>query len=1143
MADDKALESLADAVLDGDAIDWAAAESAAGASRPLVRGLQVVASVARLHRDVLPETVTGNVDRWGHLRLLERVGRGAWGEVFRAWDTRLDREVALKLLPAEPVSGAAETAVGASSLTLGDAQSIIREGQLLAKVRHPNVVTIHGAAQIDDCVGLWMEFIHGRTLETLLQHGAPFKPDEVMQIGVEVCRAVSAVHAAGLLHRDIKAHNVMRANDGRVVLMDFGTGRELADGVPGELAGTPLYLAPELLRQQPATVQSDVYSLGVLLYRLASGAYPVRGDSIAALLAAHERADRVPLRVAAPRINTRLARIIERAIDPAPKRRYATAEALGASLRSLQTQERRKPWWYAAAAIVVVAASSLAVWALRPELAAASSARGTEQSRRPEGVRPSVQVMPFTNTTGRSSDAWLSGVLAEMLLREFRGAERVRWIPGAGGPAEAQLGGALWPELHPVGVGGLVLVTDLSTTIRPVIPPDIVVSGEYRASGQPDWIEVVVRVEDKSGAHPPGVSTATGTTTELVELMSGLGARVRTALGFQPLTAAQQRMLLASQPANASAARYYIEALAKPLVESVPMLERSIAADPRFAAAHIRLAEALMQKRQHGKANAAAARALEVSSDWPREERLLIRIRSSFVAATHGSVAQTIATTRALFADLFRLFPDTVLYCVETIRGPRSGRQAVEALSFVDTIKRVPGAEDDVRILTREQALAREIQDYSRAQRALERIAAVATALDDRALLGATRHDQATLALELANHGQALSLAESAVLQLDGSEKWQLVPAARVTVARVVKRNGVEWAKSEYRRLIASARDRGDRIAEGALRYGLSAALLAAGQLMEAMSALDQVQRGLDVNERPYGAAVEVDIGTIQHRWGQFSAAGRQLETARLRADARGDEYLKTRVVGALAETRLAQGDVASALEYADQAVTMPGPAEWKVRARCVRALTRLTMGDVDLARAHLDEAAAQTAKIETTEDTQYYLSMAFALQALDEAGRAHDARGYAHRAVLLARTLRQPDAEAAAGAVLATAFLSEGDLAAAQNAVAPVVERLKVTEDRLLRLSAGVNVARVQAVSKEPAQVRLARRSLDALIREAADLGAVAIAFDARLALGEIEMRAGDSVAGRATLAALERDAADKGFVRIASRAAAARR
>ena len=103
---------------------------------------------------------------------------------------------------------------------------------------------------------------------------------------------MSAVHGAGLLHRDIKAHNVMRSEDGRIALMDFGTGRKLEDDASPDLAGTPLYLAPEVLQGQPATVRSDLYSLGVVLYHLVTGSYPVRGRTVREIREAHEHAER-----------------------------------------------------------------------------------------------------------------------------------------------------------------------------------------------------------------------------------------------------------------------------------------------------------------------------------------------------------------------------------------------------------------------------------------------------------------------------------------------------------------------------------------------------------------------------------------------------------------------------------------------------------------------------------------------------------------------------------------------------------------------------------------------------------------------------------------------------------------------------------
>ena len=331
---DHFLDDIADAVLDGEPVDWASAEaSAEEAAKPVLRHLRLVAAVADAQRNALPGIPPAGTrsslapGHWGHLRLIEQIGRGTFGEVFRAWDTRLDREVALKLVPA-------------SSSTRDHESTIIHEGRLLARVRHPNVVTIYGAEQIGDRVGLWMELVRGRTLEQVLKTG-DIRPRDVVQIGIELCGAVSAVHAAGLLHRDIKAHNVMRADDGRTVLMDFGAGADPADfaegrGAAAVPAGTPLYLAPEILAGQPASIRSDIYSLGVLLYHLASGAYPIKGKSIDEVRLAHERGERIGLSSIRPDLRADLVRVIERACDPSPSRRYDSADALARDLAALQ---------------------------------------------------------------------------------------------------------------------------------------------------------------------------------------------------------------------------------------------------------------------------------------------------------------------------------------------------------------------------------------------------------------------------------------------------------------------------------------------------------------------------------------------------------------------------------------------------------------------------------------------------------------------------------------------------------------------------------------------------------------------------------------------------------------------------------------
>jgi tetratricopeptide (TPR) repeat protein len=228
-------------------------------------------------------------------------------------------------------------------------------------VRHANVATIYGAERIGDQIGLWMEFVRGQTLEQVLQQQGTLSVAETIDIGIDLCRALSAVHAAGLLHRDVKATNVMREADGRVVLMDFGAGRDLADNSSSDLTGTPLYLAPEILEGEPATPKSDVYSLGVLLYHLLTGSYPVRARTLRQVRAAHQQRQRLGLHAARPDLPSALERIIDRATDPDPVRRYESAAAMAADLGVMARRRRMRvrPFVAAAAAIAVLAVTGV----------------------------------------------------------------------------------------------------------------------------------------------------------------------------------------------------------------------------------------------------------------------------------------------------------------------------------------------------------------------------------------------------------------------------------------------------------------------------------------------------------------------------------------------------------------------------------------------------------------------------------------------------------------------------------------------------------------------------------------------------------------------------------------------------------------
>ena len=448
MMDDEArVVEIAAAVADGAVVDWAAAESSAGsdADRARIRGLRLLANVNRLHTTAhfppvpasplhesilhpgrpsseLPdEAETQEAARWGPLEIVEKVGRGSFGDVYRAWDPRLDREVALKLLRRRD---GADDVFGSS---------VIEEGRLQARVRHPGVITIYGADRIDGRVGLWMELIEGRTLEQELDANGPFEAAAATEIGIELCRALGAVHEEGLLHRDVKAQNVMRDEKGRLVLGDFGTGRATVDrdgpeeGPAHDVAGTPLYFAPEIFRREPATVQSDLYSLGVLLYHLVTGSFPVRGRSVRQLQDTHDLGSGRPLAEARPELPDPFVQIVDRALDPEAGRRYANAAEMEAAQVTWVSPPRdRARYWrvaasVAAALLIVIGA---ATWSgLLPLNQGPAPATGAQPLLE---ERDWVLVADFENATGEEA---FDGAIDAAFERELRNSPFVNVVP------------------------------------------------------------------------------------------------------------------------------------------------------------------------------------------------------------------------------------------------------------------------------------------------------------------------------------------------------------------------------------------------------------------------------------------------------------------------------------------------------------------------------------------------------------------------------------------------------------------------------------------------------------------------------------------------------------------------------------------
>jgi eukaryotic-like serine/threonine-protein kinase len=271
----------------------------------------------------------------GPYAILELLGEGGMGVVYRARDSRLGRDIALKVLPPQTVSNPQARA------------RLIQEARLASSLNHPNICTIFDVGDNDDTVFVAMEWIEGRPLSQLIPSRG-FPMEAVLQYGTQIADALAHAHARGVVHRDLKASNVVVTLEGRAKVLDFGIAKRIDTGPddatlqleltePGAVLGTPAYLAPEVLRGQTAGPQSDIWALGVLLYEMCTGQMPFNGRTAHEFAAAILTQPALPM---PPEVPAGLRTLIVRCLEKEPGQRLQQAAEIRASLEVLSSELR-----------------------------------------------------------------------------------------------------------------------------------------------------------------------------------------------------------------------------------------------------------------------------------------------------------------------------------------------------------------------------------------------------------------------------------------------------------------------------------------------------------------------------------------------------------------------------------------------------------------------------------------------------------------------------------------------------------------------------------------------------------------------------------------------------------------------------------
>ena len=356
-----------------------------------------------------------------HYRVTEKLGAGGMGEVYRAHDERLDRDVALKVLPAGLLADEPAR------------KRFRKEALMLSKLNHPNIATVHDFDTQEGVDFLVMEYVAGTTLaEKLAGRALPEK--EVARLGTQMAAALEEAHEQGVVHRDLKPGNVMVTPKGQAKVLDFGLAKlvrpESETAVTESLTETPAaagtfpYMAPEQLRGETVDARTDLHALGVLLYEMATGQRPFPEAQGPRLIDAILNTAPVPPSRFQPRLSTELERIILKCLEKEPENRYQSAQEIGVDLRRLGSSPSvsavrepiasRIPWQRAGVASLAVVAFLAVLFALN-----VGGLRERLLGPPTPGRIESLAVLPLENISGDPQEDYFADGMTDALIDEL----------------------------------------------------------------------------------------------------------------------------------------------------------------------------------------------------------------------------------------------------------------------------------------------------------------------------------------------------------------------------------------------------------------------------------------------------------------------------------------------------------------------------------------------------------------------------------------------------------------------------------------------------------------------------------------------------------------------------------------------------
>ena len=1095
---------------------------------PLITSLEKAvpsdgAEIAPSQKSTAAEALIGK--KISHYRILELLGGGGMGVVYKAEDLKLGRRVAIKFLPPE---------------LAGDVtafERFEREARAASALEHPNICSIYQLGDHEGQPFIVMQLLEGKTLrewiETTATQGVPQRLQQILDVAIEIADGLNAAHLKGIIHRDIKPANIFITTRGQAKILDFGIAKFLESGDDPEAAasapgtgrsanptltrtgvsmGTPCYLSPEQVRGERLDARTDMFSFGSVLYEMATSQQAFAGNTAPVISEAVLNKPTVPARQLKPELPPELERIISKGLEKDRDQRYQSAQELRADLERLRTRLARPPtrsktksaWIFGTVAILISLFLSIYFFSVRERLF--HPARQSESA----GVlkaRPSVAVLGFKNLSGKEDEAWISPALAEMVGAELAAGQQLRIVPSED-VTRMKLDLSL-PTADSYG-------HDTLNKIRNHLGAGMVVLGSYLAAGKDSGgkIRLDLQLQDAKTGETVAVISQTGTESDLTDFVLRGGATLRQKLGVSDMSASDARQVQASIPANPDATRFYAEGVLKlqsfDALAARDLLQKAVAADPNHALSHSALAESWAALGYVAKAQQEAKKAFDLSANLPRADRLLVE-------GHYRELIPDFPAAIEIYRTLRNFFPDDLDYGLRLASAQCRGASAKDALQTIARMRALPEPENrDARIDLAEAKTAEFLGDFPLMQRAAAAAAEKARVQGSRLVMAQAKEQEGWAWEHLGDLPKAMATySQAKELSTAGGNPNSLATVFYGIGVALMDKGDYDEARKSFEDSQRICHEIGARQSEAFAIGGIGSVLYLQGKFVEAKRYYEEA---LQVH-RELGdpTAMGSDLGNVANvlsNLGELAEATRMQEQSLQAYRQAGNKNGEASTLTDLGDLLVDRGELDAAKQALDQAFAV----EKKSGHQLIRGYVLFDLARILLAQDRLKEAQstaeqALALRKEHNEESLVAVSQLQRAEILLEQGKAVEAEPFIRGAQEVFDKQKVTDAGCQAAAILTHVLLAQGKTKQAKTAADHAIELSRQTSDYQSHYDASMAAAVVKAEAGEIAQ---AEKALQAVQEDAATHGFLGAELESRLRSGELELRSGKQMPQR---------------------------